>query len=62
MTPEEAQEAFFKMYTMVFEDDNHSPETRALRLEASIKELLSSKNLPETTKLSDPFFTDTSKV
>jgi hypothetical protein len=53
MSVEEAQEAFYDLYTAVFKNKKDSPEKRALTLENEIKKLLDALKLPHTTRMSD---------
>jgi hypothetical protein len=59
---EETQEAFHDVYTAVFNKETDSPETRALILENETKRLLDAHKLPHTTRMSDFYSPDSSKV
>jgi hypothetical protein len=62
MSVEEAQEAFYDVYTAVFKNETESLETRALVLENEIKKLLDARKLPHTTRMSDFCSPGSSKV
>lgn len=54
MSVEEAQDAFFKIYTSVFDRDTIcTPEARATRLRAAISELLETHDISLDTIPSD---------
>lgn len=55
MTVEEAQDAYFKLYTDVFlSSDDKSSNARGEYMESALKETLQRLGIPETTKFSDP--------
>jgi hypothetical protein len=53
MSVEDAQEAFYNVYTAMFKNDRDSPEIRARTLEKEIKKLLDAHNMAHTIRMSD---------
>ena len=62
MSVEDAQAAFYDLYTAVFKNKSNSPEKRAFILESEIKKLLDALKLPHTTRMSDFSSPGSSKV
>jgi hypothetical protein len=62
MSVEDAQQAFHDLYTAVFKDEKHSPETRALLLDKELKKLLDAHHIPHTAQMSNFSASDSSKV
>jgi hypothetical protein len=62
MSVEEAQKAFYDLYSALFKNKKDSPEKRALILENEIKQLLDALKLPHTTRMSDFSSPGSSKV
>jgi len=62
MSIEDAEQAFHDMYTAVFKNRQDSPETKTMHLQNEVKKLLDAHGIPHTTRMSDFYSPDCSKV